>query len=46
VAKLGPFNGRLVGSAVEVLLTKVVNQRSSVSLIVVFFIAAAASIIA
>jgi hypothetical protein len=35
-----PFGGRPIGSAVEVLLTKVINWRSSVSLIVVFTVAA------
>jgi hypothetical protein len=34
---LAPFGGRLIGSTVEALLTKVVNQQSSVLLIVVFF---------
>ncbi len=36
---LSPFGGRPIGSAVEVLLTKVVNLRSSV-LLIVFFLAA------
>jgi hypothetical protein len=33
---LTPFGGRLIGAAVEALLTKVVNWQSSVLLIVVF----------
>jgi hypothetical protein len=37
---LAPFGGRPIGSAVEVLLTKVVNWQSSVSLIL-FFVAPA-----
>jgi hypothetical protein len=41
---LAPFGSRPISSAVEVLLTKVVNQQSSVSLIVEFFVAAAVSI--
>jgi hypothetical protein len=36
---LAIFGGRPIGAAVEVLLTKVGNQRSSVLLIVIFFIA-------
>jgi hypothetical protein len=35
------FGGRPIGSAVEALLTKVVKQQSSVSPIVVLFVAAA-----
>jgi hypothetical protein len=42
---LAPFGGRPISGAVEALLTKVVNWWSSVSLIVVFFVAAAVSII-
>jgi hypothetical protein len=38
---LAPFGGRQIGGAVEALLTKVINRRSSVSPIVVFFVAAA-----
>jgi hypothetical protein len=34
------FGGRPIGAAIEVLLTKVVNQQLSVSPIVVFFVAA------
>jgi hypothetical protein len=42
---LAPFGSRLtIGCAVEVLLTKVVNWRLSVSSIVVFFVAIAVSI--
>jgi hypothetical protein len=36
---LAIFGGRPIGGAVEALLTQVVNRQSSVSLIVVFFIA-------
>jgi hypothetical protein len=36
-----PFDGRLIGGAIEVLLTKVVNQQLSVSWIVVVFVTAA-----
>jgi hypothetical protein len=39
-----PFGSRPIGSAVEALLTKVVNRQSSVLLIVVFFIVAAVGI--
>ncbi len=42
---LAPFGGRPIGSTVEALLTKVVNRQSSVSPVVVFFVAAAVSII-
>ncbi len=38
---LANFGGRPIGGTVETLLTKVVNRRSSVSLIVVFFVAPA-----
>jgi hypothetical protein len=38
---LAPFGGRLIGGAVEVLLTKLANLQLSVLLIVVFFVAAA-----
>jgi hypothetical protein len=38
---LSPFGGRPIGTAVEVLLTKVVNQPLSVSPIVFFFYIAA-----
>jgi hypothetical protein len=38
------FGSRPIGGAVEALLTKVVNWRSSLLLIVVFFLAAAVSI--
>jgi hypothetical protein len=41
---LAIFGGRPIGAAVETLLTIVVNQQSSVSPIVVFFVAAAISI--
>jgi hypothetical protein len=34
-----PIRGRPIGAAVEALLTKVVNWQSSVSPIVVFFVA-------
>jgi hypothetical protein len=37
---LAPFGGRLIGSADEALLTKVVNWQLSVLLIVVFVAAA------
>jgi hypothetical protein len=40
---LAPFGGRPIGGTVEALLTKVVNQQSSVSPIVVFFISVAVS---
>jgi hypothetical protein len=40
-----PFGGRPIGGAVEALLTKVVNRRASVMLIVYFFVAAAVSVI-
>jgi hypothetical protein len=36
--KLAPFDGRPIGGAVEVLLTKVVNRQSSVLPIVVFLL--------
>jgi hypothetical protein len=42
---LAPFSGRPISGAVEALLTKVVNQRLSVSPIVVFFVANAVSVI-
>ncbi len=38
---LASFSGRPIGSTIEVLLAKVVNQRSSVLLIVVLFVPAA-----
>jgi hypothetical protein len=38
------FSSRPIGSAVEALLTKVVNRQLSVVLIVVFFVAAAVSV--
>jgi hypothetical protein len=41
---LAPFDGGPIGGAVEALLTKVINRQSSVSPIVVFFLAAAVSI--
>jgi hypothetical protein len=41
---LAPFGGRPIGSAVEVLLTKVVNRQSLLLPIVVFLVAAAVSI--
>jgi hypothetical protein len=41
---LASFSGRPIGSAVEVLLTKVINWQLSVLLIVVFFITAAVSV--
>ncbi len=41
---LAPFGGRPIGSAVEALLTKVVNRQYWRSPIVVFFVAAAVSI--
>jgi hypothetical protein len=37
---LAPFGGRLIGGAIEALLTKIVNQQLSVLPIVVFFVAA------
>jgi hypothetical protein len=33
---LAPFGGRLIGGAIEALLTKVVNRQLSVLLIVIF----------
>jgi hypothetical protein len=42
---LAPFFGRPICSTVEVLLTKVINQQLSVLPIVVFFVAAAVSVI-
>jgi hypothetical protein len=41
VAKSALFGGRPIGTAIETLLTKVLIQRSSVSPIVVFYVAAA-----
>jgi hypothetical protein len=41
VAKLGPFGSRPIGGTIEALLTKVVNQQSSVSPIGVSFVTAA-----
>jgi hypothetical protein len=41
---LASFGGRSIGSAVEALLTKVVYWQLSVSLIAVFFVAAAISV--
>jgi hypothetical protein len=41
---LASFGGRPISGAVEMLLTKVVNWLLSVSLIVVFFVAAAVSV--
>ncbi len=43
---LGPFGGRPIGGAVEALLTKVFNKRSSVSPIVVFLLPHAAPLLA
>jgi hypothetical protein len=40
-----PFGSRPIGGAIEVMLTKVINQQSSVLPIVVFFVAAAVSLI-
>jgi hypothetical protein len=37
---LAPFGGRPISSAVEMLLTKVINRQSSVLLIYIFFAAA------
>jgi hypothetical protein len=37
--KSAPFGGRPIGGTIEALLTKVFNQRLSVSPIVVFFVA-------
>jgi hypothetical protein len=42
---LAPFSGRPIVGAVEALLTKVINRQSSVSPIVVFYVAAAVSVI-
>jgi hypothetical protein len=41
---LASFGGRLIGGAVEALLTKAVIRRSSVLLIIIIFFAAAVSI--
>ncbi len=38
---LAPFGGRPIGGTIEVLSTKVINRRSSISLILIFFVAAA-----
>jgi hypothetical protein len=46
VAKLSIFGGRQIGGAVEALLTKVVNQRLSVLLIVVFLVSPLAPLVA
>jgi hypothetical protein len=43
---LAPFSGRPISGAVEALLTKVINTQSSVSPIVVFFVAVAVSMLA
>ncbi len=40
-----PFGSRPIGSAIEALLTKVVNWQSSVLPIVVFFVSATVSVI-
>jgi hypothetical protein len=41
---LASYDSRPIGSAVEVLLTKVVNRQSAVLLIVFFFVAATVSV--
>jgi hypothetical protein len=40
-----PFGGRPIGGAVEALLTKFINRRLSVLLIIVYFVAATVSVI-
>jgi hypothetical protein len=41
---LAPFGGRPISSAIEGLLTKILNQQSSALPIVVFYVAAAVSV--
>jgi hypothetical protein len=43
---LAPFSSRPIGDAIEVLMTKVVHWQLSVLPIVVFFVAAAVSVLA